>query len=94
VKILLKGWVADGLHEPEKLSVLIENDRIAAVEKNIYGSCAADKEYSFKDEIIAPGFIDAHGHSDLSLPAAPEAFSKRSREAISPLRKSSSADFA
>ncbi|MBR7121785.1 MAG: amidohydrolase family protein [Lentisphaeria bacterium] len=77
MKILLKGFVADGINEPVRRSILIENDRIIAVEKDIYGSCAADREYSFKSEIISPGFIDVHGHSDLSLAACPGAESKR-----------------
>lgn len=77
MRILLKGFVADGINEPVRKCVLTENERIIAVEKDIYGSCAADKEYSFKNEIIAPGFIDVHGHSDLSLAANPQAASKR-----------------
>ena len=77
MKILLKGFVC----EPDfsgisRKTVLIENERIVAVEKDIYGSSAADKICSFKDEIIAPGFIDAHGHSDLSALAFPECSGK------------------
>ncbi len=79
MKILLKGFVADGIREPVRKSILIQDDRIIAVEKDIYGSCAADKEYCFKHEIISPGFIDVHGHSDLSLAADPRAESKRSQ---------------
>lgn len=77
MRILLKGFVADGIHEPSRMAVLIENDRISAVEKDIYGASAADLTLKFKDEIISPGFIDAHGHSDISLLAAPAAESKR-----------------
>ena len=77
MKILLKGFVcAPDFSGISRQTVLIENDRIIAVEKDIYGSSAADREYSFKDEIIAPGFIDAHGHSDLSALAAPACDSK------------------
>lgn len=79
MRILLKGFVSDGINEPSRKSVLIENDTVIAVEKDISGSGAADKFYSFKDEIISPGFIDVHGHSDLSLPASPDAVSKRSQ---------------
>lgn len=77
MRILLKGFVADGVNEVQKKAVLVENDRIIAVEKELVGCCAADKVYSFKDEIIAPGFIDLHGHSDISVLAAPRAESKR-----------------
>ena len=77
MKTLLKGFVADGINEPSRMAVLVENDRIIAVEKELYGSCVADKIYSFKDEIIAPGFTDVHGHSDISILACPGAESKR-----------------
>ena len=77
MRILLKGFVADGINEPSRRSVLIENDTVVTVQKDISGSCAADKTFSFKDEIIAPGFIDVHGHSDLSLAANPAGESKR-----------------
>ena len=73
MRILLKGFVADGINEPSRMAVLVENDVITAVEKDIYGASAADLTLKFKDEIISPGFIDAHGHSDMSLLAAPEA---------------------
>lgn len=77
MRILLKGFTADGINEPSRMAVLVENDRIIAVEKDIYGSCAADKIIEFNDEVIAPGFIDAHGHSDISILAHPKAESKR-----------------
>ena len=80
MKILLKGFIADGSgKEPSRGALLFENGRILALEKEITGTSAADKIYSFDDEIIAPGFIDVHGHSDLSLMSAPSAFSKRSQ---------------
>ena len=78
MKTLLKGFVCDGTSEPSRRALLIENDRIIALEKDISGSAAADRVLEFKKgEIISPGFIDAHGHSELSLPANPDAFSKR-----------------
>ena len=52
MRILLKGFTADGINEPSRMAVLIENDRIIAVEKNIYGCSAADKIIEFKDEIM------------------------------------------
>lgn len=79
MRILFKGFVCDGISEPRRGCVLVDGERIVAVEPEILGSSAADKTYSFRNEIIAPGFIDVHGHSELSLPSAPEAFSKRSQ---------------
>ena len=76
MRTLFKGFASDGRSEPERKTILVENDRIIAVEKEIYGSSAADRIYSFKDEIISPGFIDVHGHSDMSAPAAPAAESR------------------
>ena len=77
MKILLKGFVCSGdFAKLSRRAVLIENGFITAIEDDISGSCAADRTLTFKDEIIAPGFIDAHGHSDISALAAPECFSK------------------
>lgn len=77
MKILFKGFVCDGISEPSRQAVLIENDKIIAVEKDISGSSAADRTITVKNGIIAPGFIDCHGHSELSLLDAPDAASKR-----------------
>ena len=77
MKILFKGFVCNGISEPSRQSVLIENGRIAAVEKDIYGSSAADRTIIIKNGIIAPGFIDCHGHSEFSLLDFPSAASKR-----------------
>ena len=77
MRYLLKGFVCSAdFSTLSRRALLIENGRIAAVENDITGSCAADRVFEFKDEIIAPGFIDAHGHSDISALAAPECFSK------------------
>ena len=77
MRYLLKGFVCSAdFSKLSRRALLIENDRIAAVEDDITGSCAADRVFEFKDEIIAPGFIDAHGHSDISALAEPECFSK------------------
>ena len=80
MRTLLKGFICD-----EKFSgitrgaLLLEDDKIIAVEREITGSACADKVITFKDEIIAPGFIDAHGHSDISALAAADCFSKISQ---------------
>lgn len=77
MRYLLKGFVCSAdFSTLSRKALLIDNEHIAAVEDDIYGSCAADKVFEFKDEIIAPGFIDAHGHSDISALVHPECFSK------------------
>ena len=80
MKLLLKGFVcSDDFSSVNRRAVLIADDRIVAVENDIYGSCAADRTIEFKDEIISPGFIDAHGHSDISALSAPDCFTKISQ---------------
>ena len=80
-KLLLKNlWIADGIGAPlKKGACLIDTDgTIAAVEKE-FSACAAVKTIDGGGAILGPGFIDAHGHSDLSALSAPECFSKVSQ---------------
>ena len=80
MRTLLRGWLCNGdFTTISRGALLFEDDRIIAVEKEITGSAAAEKIIDFKDEIISPGFIDAHGHSDISAVADPECFSKISQ---------------
>ena len=80
MRTLLRGWLCNGAFTTiSRGALLFEDDRIIAVEKEITGSAAAEKIIDFKDEIISPGFIDAHGHSDISAVADPECFSKISQ---------------
>lgn len=73
-------WIADGSGAPlRKGEVLVGDGRILALEPGASGGAAAERILEFRGAVLAPGFIDAHGHSDLSLPAAPEAFSKVSQ---------------
>lgn len=79
--LLVKNvWLADGSGAPlRKCSCLVGADgRIAAVEKD-FSACAAEKIVEGRNALLAPGFIDAHGHSDLSGVSAPECFSKISQ---------------
>ena len=76
--LLVKNvWLADGSGSPlRKCACLTDkNGRIAAVEKE-FSACAAEKIIDGKGLILAPGFIDAHGHSDISGVSSPECFSK------------------
>ncbi len=65
--------------EPERLDVLISGGTVAAVAKDITGSAAADATIDLGGAVLAPGFIDVHGHSDISLLAHPAAISKVSQ---------------
>ena len=79
--LLIKNvWLADGTSAPlRKCACLTGNDgSIAAVEKE-FSACAAEKVIDGRGLILAPGFIDAHGHSDISALAATECFSKISQ---------------
>ena len=70
-------WVADGTgSEPFRATVLTDGPFIAAVEREKIAGFSAADTVDGGGLILAPGFIDAHGHSDLSLLAAPEAESK------------------
>ncbi|MBP5530566.1 MAG: amidohydrolase family protein, partial [Lentisphaeria bacterium] len=70
-------WVADGTgKEPFRATVLADGAFIAAVEREKIAGLPASETVDGRGMILAPGFIDAHGHSDLSLIAAPGAESK------------------
>lgn len=70
-------WVADGTgSEPFRATVLTDGAFIAAVEREKIAGFSAADTVDGGGLVLAPGFIDAHGHSDLSLIAAPEAESK------------------
>ena len=70
-------WVADGTgNEPFRATVLTDGPFIAAVEREKIAGISAADTVDGKGLILAPGFIDAHGHSDLSLLASPGAESK------------------
>ncbi len=81
MKILYKGgWIADGTGAPLHRGCLLTEDGIIAAVGRDYTSCAADAvEILPADAVLAPGFIDAHAHSDISLLAAPAGFGKISQ---------------
>jgi len=69
-------WLADGAGTPlRKCRVLTDGGTIAAVDPELPNS-AADRSVDLGGRILAPGFLDVHGHSDLALAARPEAFGK------------------
>jgi len=70
-------WVADGTGgEPYRATVLTDGPFIASVEREKVAGISAADTVDGGGLILAPGFIDAHGHSDISLIAAPKAESK------------------
>ena len=74
------AWIADGSGRALfKGDVLCIDGAIAAVEPEILGSSAADESIDIKGKILAPGFIDVHGHSDVAIFANPGGFAKVSQ---------------
>lgn len=74
--IISGGTVYDGTRSPGKKRDLgIKQDRIVAVEKNIPVS-KARKVIDARGLAVAPGFIDAHSHTDVGLMVNPKAESK------------------
>ena len=73
--LLAGGTVVDGTGQPaRRADVAISGDRIVAV-----GSIArsgAQRVLDVPGSTIAPGFIDAHGHSDIAVLSSPQLPSK------------------
>lgn len=80
MKLLIKNaFVIDGSGQPgNNHEVLLENGIIIAVGKN-FPESAADNFFDAGGQILSPGFIDAHSHSDMSILAAPAATGKISQ---------------
>ena len=57
---LLKGGVVVSGSGTKRADILIENNKIAAVGRNL--RCAADAVTDVTGCILFPGFIDAHTH--------------------------------
>jgi N-acyl-D-amino-acid deacylase len=73
--LLRGGTVVDGTGAPARAAdVAIEADRIAAVGPGLHGEAA--RVIDAKGLVVAPGFIDAHSHSDLFYLRCPSAESK------------------
>ena len=73
-------WLADGGNGPLRKSELLISDQgvVCAVGKEHIG-CSAGKVIDLENCIAAPGFIDVHGHSDLSIAAYPQASARVSQ---------------
>lgn len=79
-KTLFKGArIIDGTGMPGyNGDVLIDDDVIVLVDRDI-AVTGADQVIEASGLVLAPGFIDSHSHSDLSILAAPEAIGKVSQ---------------
>ena len=73
--LLRGGSVIDGTGAPaRRADVAVEGDRIAAVGPGLAGEAA--RVVDVPGHVVAPGFIDAHSHSDLFYFGCPSAESK------------------
>ena len=73
--LVRNGWVIDGSGAPRvQADVALEGDRIAAIGPGLAGEAARTIDASGR--IVAPGFIDAHSHSDLFYFGCPSSESK------------------
>ena len=72
MRILIRnGWLADGTGNPlYPADVMIENDRIVAVEQ--LPEAQAEHVIEAEGKIVCPGFIDCHSHTDWTIHANPE----------------------
>ena len=69
------GHVLDGTGGPgREADVAVRDGRIAAIEP--HSSRPARRTISAQGQVVAPGFIDIHTHSDFTLPLNPRAESK------------------
>ncbi|MBI4635218.1 MAG: D-aminoacylase [Candidatus Rokubacteria bacterium] len=69
------GSVIDGTGAPaQAVDVALEGDRIAAIGPGLGGE--APRVIDARGHVVAPGFIDAHSHSDLFYFGCPSAESK------------------
>lgn len=70
--ILSAGIVYDGLGNPGKrIDIAIKGERIVALGR--FSQASAKNYISFKNLVIAPGFIDIHSHSDVYYLVHPQA---------------------
>jgi N-acyl-D-aspartate/D-glutamate deacylase len=73
--LMVGGTVVDGTGRPgRRADVAISGDRIAAV--GSIARSAAKRVLDVSNMAIAPGFIDAHGHSDIAVLSSPHLPSK------------------
>ena len=75
--IIRNALICDGTgSEPFRGDLRFENGLITGIGNDLDDDLPV---YSAENLILAPGFIDIHAHSDLSLAAEPSAFGKISQ---------------
>ncbi|WP_434641968.1 N-acyl-D-amino-acid deacylase family protein [Achromobacter piechaudii] len=68
--IIEGGWLIDGLGGPRRLADIgVKDERVAAI-GDLQGERAA-RRIDARGKIVAPGFIDSHGHDDLMFVEKP-----------------------
>ena len=74
---LIARRIADGIHsEIFSGRITLENGFITAVERGDFAAEEKFDRFFDEDKLLCPAFIDAHGHSDISLLAMKEAQGK------------------
>lgn len=77
--IIKNALIVDGSGDEPRLGcVAVAGEKILAVEPEI-GNDRAEAVIDAEGLMLSPGFVDSHGHSDISLLAAPEATGKISQ---------------
>jgi N-acyl-D-amino-acid deacylase len=78
--LIHNAFIVDGTgSKPFIGSVGIEKDKISVIEREQKTSLKAENIIDAGGLMLTPGFIDAHGHSDISILASPEATGKISQ---------------
>src|SRR5436305_15303081 len=74
--LITRGWqLIDGTGAPAReADVSLSDGRVVAIEAR--SARPARREIDARGQVIAPGFIDIHTHSDFTLPLNPRAESK------------------
>lgn len=71
--IIRNGWVADGTGNPiYPADVAIKGDKIELVGR-VPAEATAERTIDAKGKIVSPGWVDAHSHSDRTIPVNPTA---------------------
>ncbi len=77
---IINALVADGSGTKPFLGfVVVKNGLIAEVAKGAPPAEVAENIFDAQDDLLTPGFIDPHGHSDISILANPDAYGKISQ---------------
>lgn len=73
------AWIVDGSGRPPFKGCVLVSDGVVADIADAAPVGGAREVFDAGGLFLAPGFIDCHGHSDISILAAPDAFGKISQ---------------